>query len=123
MELTYEEKMQQLEEKKLQKLNELDIKLTYSIAGVPCLNCGKPYKPKSITQKFCSGSCRSQFVASKSKKRPYSIADKQCPVCTITFTHKLGHEHGRFCSGRCKNAHLRGKIQERQAEVLKQIKK
>lgn len=59
---------------------------------VPCAECGKPFKRRTSSQKYCSAPCRDVAQRGRRKSRSRSLSD--CTSCGKRLTHNRG--------GRCR---------------------
>ena len=61
-----------------------------------CLHCGKTYKTRTESSKFCSLQCSNLYISSKRREI------KKCPVCGKIFSAKKSSQQ-KFCSRICAN--------------------
>ena len=72
---------------------------------IPCVECGKKFKPRNSLAKVCSSECRYVYekrravVQGKIKRMPFSLPDKKCAVCNAIFKPKSSAQ--KYCSGSC----------------------
>lgn len=75
------------------------------VDDMKCEVCGKNFKPKNITQRYCSAKCRCRAVKARKRERlkngtAYEPPVRTCKICGKTFT--ANQPNTLCCSEKCR---------------------
>ena len=71
-----------------EELSQLIVEKTFSEIGRKCDNCGKEFKPKSRTQRFCSDKCQREFQTNHGGFKDTPVLKEFIPKETLIELHK-----------------------------------
>ena len=79
-------------------------RMTTELPTASCAFCLEPFAPRNPDQRYCSGLCRARHWKAQHPRQ----ALKLCAVCGDTLGGPTGQvpANARFCSPRCRFAHL-----------------